>query len=91
MLRDLETVCLKCLEKSPAKRYATALDLAQDLNRFQNGSTIRARRSGGRGIPGNGQARHPWQTATAAIIVVALSLYNYQARVHNAQLRAEIG
>jgi len=64
---DLQTICLKCLEKEPRDRYATAEALAEDLCRFQAREPIRARRTGVGERALKWAKRHPAAAALAAV------------------------
>ena len=71
--RDLETICLKCLAKQPAQRYATALDLAEDLRRFRTGEPITARPVGRLERWWRWCRRNPALATLLTTIVVALA------------------
>ena len=66
--RDLETICLKCLEKDPAWRYPSTAAVANDLDRFCAGRTIQARRAGLFARAGKWAQRNP----TTAVLIASL-------------------
>ncbi len=71
---DLQTVCLKCLEKEPEKRYPTALALAEELARFLEGKPVLARPVGRLGKSWRWCRRQPVRASWAGALVLTLIL-----------------
>jgi len=70
--RNLESICLKCLEKDPARSYATVQELADDLRRFLDGLPVAARPAGLLGRLSGWVARHP--LAATLLLMGALTV-----------------
>ena len=69
--RDLETICLRCLEKNPANRYASAQAVSDDLTRFLNDEPVIARPIGAVAKTLRLARRRPWH-ASAVLLAVAI-------------------
>jgi serine/threonine protein kinase len=87
--RDLETICLKCLEKDPQRRYASAQGLAEDLRRFQASEPIVARPASRAERFLKWARRRPALAALLGVIGVAAVIGLGGAIWYNTRLRAE--
>ena len=86
---DLAAVCLKCLEKTAERRYATAADLAEDLERFCEGRPTKASPIGLTRRAWRWTRRRPALVgltafSTAALLILAAGTVLYNARLRNA-------
>ncbi len=90
--RDLDAICLKCLEKAPGQRYASALALADDLRRFLSGQPVTARHVGPVRRTWKLMRRHPQAVALGATLgVLALipALLLLEHFRHQREIRAK--
>ena len=68
---DLQTICMKCLEKKPSRRYPTAQDLAEDLARYLDGRPILAKPTTRTEQVIKWARRNPWKATTIALFVTS--------------------
>jgi tetratricopeptide (TPR) repeat protein len=90
--RDLETICLKAMEKDPDRRYQTAAAMAEDLRRYLHRFAIRAHRAGPLERLWKWTRRHPGLSAGLACALVAAAAAAYfgnRARLAQEQAEAD--
>lgn len=87
--KDIETICLKCLEKSPERRYATALELAGELRRYLHNEPILARPVGRSTRFIKWCQRHRTLALVTSVLVAAVASLIAVSVIYNVQLVAE--
>lgn len=91
--RDLETIVLKCLEKSPVRRFGTARMLAEEIDRFLNGQPIHARPVGRPERAWRWCRRNPIVALTSSVattLLLAVATVSTVAYFREADLRQEV-
>jgi eukaryotic-like serine/threonine-protein kinase len=88
--RDLETICLKCLEKDPQQRYDSALAVAEDLERWLAGRPILARQAGRAERAWRCCRRNPWVSALMAAVILLVSTSGLGFFMVNSRNRAVV-
>ncbi|RYD67917.1 MAG: serine/threonine protein kinase, partial [Verrucomicrobiaceae bacterium] len=71
--KDLQKICLKAVDKNPAKRYVSARELAEDLQRFLDGRPVLARPAGPLLKTFRFARRSPWLTTSLALLAITLA------------------
>ncbi len=87
--RDLETICLKCLEREPSRRYATAAELAAELGRFLLGEPIQARPVTALERTWRWSARNRLVSVLGAVVLVLLTAFLTYSVVSSNRFRRE--
>ena len=86
---DLDTIVLKALRKDPSRRYATALEMAEDVRRHLDGRPITARDESRLYRAGKFLQRNPWVAPVSAAVVALVGAYVFTLIQHGNELEAE--
>ena len=81
--RDLETICFKCLQKSPIDRYSSAAELRDDLQRFINNEPVTARPISGVGRAYRWVQRNVVISSAASLVIIAMMVTSIVMYVSN--------
>ncbi len=88
--RDLEAICLKCLARDPSRRYNTAQEFSDDLDRFLAGRATEARPLSPAEAGWKWVRRRPWATAAAGILLCSAAALLGISVAYNARLQTAV-